>query len=152
MAKTAANRSSVKPTPDYLSAYWCIATPDYAHPATRRTVRCDRHQRDYEAAMNRYSSAVWSYKHGNGPKPPRKEDFQASIKYSDPEIWGWIEPELFEQMQWVHRRDSSASSHLADLLNNRETPAPIAKTIRDYIAVHEETLDLLRQLLNLERL
>lgn len=102
--------------------------------------------------MNRYSSALWSYKHANGPKPPRREEFQASIEYSDPEIWGWIEPELFDQMQWVHRRDSSATSDLVDLITAVDTPTAIAKTIRDYLAVHEETLDLLRQLLNLERL
>jgi len=124
----------------------CIATPERDHPATRRTGRCDKHQEEFEKAMNRYSSALWTYRQGKGPKPPSRKKYKDGIKYSDVAVWGMIDPTFLEHLRWVHREETRATARLVDLVLDIDTPPHIAQNIRDYLADHEATLRLLSEL------
>ncbi len=127
----------------------CVATPDYPHPASRRSHRCDAHQAEFENAMNVYNARLHKFRKGGGKNPGDRETFQSAISYTRPtEIITIVDARDRNYIVNAVSADNRAVEKLEQLARTGSsfegiTPDAIRTMLRDYLLVRERTIDLL---------
>lgn len=106
----------------------CRAWARIPHPATHRTGYCDKHHKEYQAAMQRYRNAVYNFTHGRTTKePPEKADFVKRIRFTKPgpDVATVLTPREKEALMSALADLSSVPVLLERLAEKGEAPATL---------------------------
>lgn len=130
---------------------WCSATPDYPHPADRKSGRCTFHQREYEQAMNAWRVRKHRYEAGNGPEPEPRDQYEANIDYSMPdEVWTGINGATRTRINNLLTSEAAAAARLAAFTNRAAIydarPEDITQVVQAYLDVRGLVVDTLTEL------
>lgn len=130
---------------------WCSATPDYPHPADRKSGRCTFHQHEYEQAMNAWRVRKHRYEAGNGPEPEPRDEYEANIAYSMPdEVWTGINGAARTRINNLLTAEASAAAKIAPYTSRSAIydarPEDITQAIQAYLDVRGLVVEALTEL------
>ncbi len=129
----------------------CIATPGYPHLATKRSKRCDTHQTEHEAAMNRFNVRLHKYRNNQGPSPGDRATVESAITYSVPinTVTAITAQDRIHIINTI-AADNRAVKMLVAIAKPQFnlqgfSSGELQRIIRDYLMIRERTIDVLAE-------